>query len=164
MTPGSHERSRQQLPQGDRKRDHGRMADSYPRIAQVVLDTTDARGLAEFYRRLFGLGYRAGDEPPPTGEPDPRGRDWLVLRNPHGGPQLALQQTQGVRPSTWPDAAVPQMLHLDTVVPTREELQIQRRRALDLGAALLLDRADDEDEPLYVFADPAGHPFCIFVG
>ena len=23
---------------------------------------------------------------------------------------------------------------------------------------------DDEDEPLHVYADPAGHPFCIFVG
>jgi hypothetical protein len=40
------------------------MAESYPRIAQVVLDTTDARMLAEFYRQLFGLEYRAGDEPP----------------------------------------------------------------------------------------------------
>jgi Glyoxalase-like domain len=94
------------------------MAESYPRIAQVVLDTTDARTLAEFYRQLFGLEYRAGDEPPAPSRPDPRGSDWLVLRNPHGGPQLAIQQTDGVRPSTWPDAAVPQMLHLDTVVAT----------------------------------------------
>ncbi len=28
---------------------------------------------------------------------------------------------------------------------------------------LLLDRTDEADEPLYVFADPSGHPFCIFV-
>ncbi len=28
---------------------------------------------------------------------------------------------------------------------------------------ILLDRFDDPEEPLYVFADPAGHPFCIFV-
>ena len=34
---------------------------------------------------------------------------------------------------------------------------------LALGATLLLDRTDDQDEPLYVFADPAGHPLCIFV-
>jgi catechol 2,3-dioxygenase-like lactoylglutathione lyase family enzyme len=133
---------------------------SYPRIVQVVLDTTDARGLAEFYRELFGLEYRAGDEPPPPGQPD---RDWLVLRHPDG-PQLAFQQTDGVRPSTWPDDAVPQMFHLDTSVTTREELEIQRGRALALGATQLLDRTDDSDEPLYVFADPAGHPFCIFVG
>ena len=139
------------------------MADSHPRIQQVVLDTTDARGLAEFYRKLFGLEYRESDVPPPAGEPDPRGEDWLVLRNPNG-PQLAFQQTEGVRPSPWPDPEVPQMFHLDTVVSTREDLEVQRQRALDLGATLRLDRTDDEDEPLYVFADPAGHPFCIFVG
>jgi hypothetical protein len=116
------------------------MAESYPRIAQVVLDTTDARTLAEFYRQLFGLEYRAGDEPPALNQPDPRGSDWLVLRNTHGGPQLAFQQTEGVRPSTWPDASVPQMLHLDTVVATRDDLQIHRDRALALGATELLDR------------------------
>ena len=84
-----------------------------------------------------------------------------MLRNTHGGPQLAFQQTDGVRPSTWPDAGVPQMLHLDTVVATRDDLRIHRDRALALGATELLDRTDDQDEPLYVFADPAGHPFCI---
>jgi len=31
------------------------------------------------------------------------------------------------------------------------------------GARLRLDRSDDEDEPLRVYADPSGHPFCIFV-
>ncbi len=140
------------------------MSEIYPRIAQVVLDTTDARMLAEFYRQLFGLEYRPWDVPPPAGEPDPQGEDWLVLRNPHGGPQLAFQQTEGVKPSTWPDADVPQMFHLDTVVSTREELETQRQRAVELGATMRLDRTDDKDEPLYVFADPAGHPFCIFVG
>ena len=38
------------------------------------------------------------------------------------------------------------------------------RHVLGLGGRLVLDRSDDEDEPLYVFADPAGHPFCVFVG
>ncbi len=140
------------------------MTDTYPQIVQVVLDTTDARGLAEFYRQLFGLEYRDGDAPPAGDQPDSRGQDWLVLHNPFGGPQLAFQQTDGVRPSTWPSDEVPQMSHLDTRVQTSEELEIQRQRALDLGATLLFDRSDDDDEPLYVFADPAGHPFCIFVG
>ncbi len=36
-------------------------------------------------------------------------------------------------------------------------------RALSLGARLLRDRADDQAEPIRVYADPAGHPFCIFV-
>jgi hypothetical protein len=131
---------------------------------QIVFDTTDARGLAEFYRQLFGLEYRDGDAPPRGNEPDTKGQDWLVLRNPFGGAQLAFQQTEGVRPSTWPNDEVPQMAHLDTVVSTREQLEAQRQRALDLGATLLLDRTDDHEEPLYVFADLAGHPFCIFVG
>ncbi|PTU55081.1 glyoxalase [Sphaerisporangium cinnabarinum] len=140
------------------------MADVFPRIAQVVLDTTDARALAEFYRGLFGLEYRAGDEPPAAGEPDPDGADWLVLRAAPGGVQLAFQQVETLPPSTWPDDGVPQQLHLDCTVPDVAELDRQHDRALALGARLLLDRSDDPDEPLRVYADPSGHPFCLFVG
>lgn len=128
-----------------------------PRIRQVVLDTTDARGLAEFYRQLFGLTYRPGDE-----EADPAGDDWLVLCG-DGDFGLAFQQVEELPRSTWPTPAIPQQLHLDTTVPDVEELARQRERALALGATQLLDRTDDPDEPLYVFADPSGHPFCIFV-
>jgi catechol 2,3-dioxygenase-like lactoylglutathione lyase family enzyme len=56
------------------------------------------------------------------------------------------------------------MLHLDMTVPDVASLARQRDRATALGATILLDRSQDEDEPLYVFADPIGHPFCIFVG
>ncbi len=139
------------------------MADTFPRIAQVVLDTTDARALAEFYRGLFGLEYRAGDEPPAAGEPDPDGADWLVLRAAPGGVQLAFQQVGTLPPSTWPEDGVPQQLHLDCTVPDVAELDRQHDRALALGARLLLDRSDDPDEPLRVYADPSGHPFCLFV-
>ena len=135
----------------------------YPMLLQVVLDGTDARGLAEFYRKLFGLEYRPGDEPPAAGEPDERGRDWLVLHNPHGGPQLAFQQVDALTPTTWPDNKVPMQLHLDTKVDSVAELDAQHDRALALGAAMLYDRSADPDEPLRVYADPAGHPFCIFV-
>ena len=133
-----------------------------PRIRQVVLDTTDARMLAEFYRTLFGLRYRSGDEPPPPGAPDPRGSDWLVLRN-DDGVALAFQQVDDVAVPTWPEPTVPQQLHLDTTVDSVEELHVEHDRALGLGARLVLDRIDDPDEPLRVYADPQGHPFCIFV-
>jgi catechol 2,3-dioxygenase-like lactoylglutathione lyase family enzyme len=132
--------------------------DEFPRLGQVVLDTTDVRGLAEFYRQLLGLDYRPGDEPA-----DPDDRDWLVLRNP-GGSQLAFQRTEALPRSTWPDSAVPQQLHLDITVSSKEVLDAQHERVLGLGAELRLDRSDDEEEPLRVYADPAGHPFCIFVG
>jgi predicted enzyme related to lactoylglutathione lyase len=137
------------------------VAQSVPTIRQVVLDTTDARGLAEFYRQLFGLAYRAGDEPPADGAPDDAG--WLVLRNP-GAVQLAFQQVERLAPATWPEGDVPQQLHLDCTVADVAELDAQTERARALGAHLLRDRADDPEEPLRVFADPAGHPFCLFVG
>lgn len=134
-----------------------------PRVVQTVLDTTDPRGLAEFYRELLGLEYRAGDEPPAPGEPDPNGEDWLVLHG-EGLWPLAFQKVPEITPPTWPDPEVPQQLHLDMTVPDGETLDAQRDRAVALGARVLFDRRDDPDEPLYVFADPAGHPFCIFVG
>lgn len=132
------------------------MPERFPRLRQVVLDTTDPRALAEFYRRLLGFSYRPGDE---TGE-----RDWLVLTDPDGTPRLAFQQVAELPPPTWPSGPRPQMLHLDLTVETRAGLDEQHDRALALGARLLADRADDPEEPLRVYADPAGHPFCVFVG
>lgn len=46
-------------------------------------------------------------------------------------------------------------------MPTAADLAEQHLSALELGARLLLDRFDDPDEPLYVYADPAGHLFCF---
>ncbi|WP_456824445.1 VOC family protein [Cellulomonas sp. P5_E12] len=130
---------------------------TFPTIRQVVLDTTDVRRLAEFYRELFGLEYRPGDEP------ENAEQDWLVLRSTSGVP-LAFQQVDALPEVTWPEGPIPQQLHLDTTVPDIAELDVQHERALRLGARLLFDRSDDLEEPLRVYADPAGHPFCIFVG
>lgn len=136
---------------------------AFPALRQVVLDCTDARVLAEFYRQLLGLRYRPGDEPPADGAPDPLGQDWLVLRDATDGMGLAFQQVAELPEATWPDGPHPQMLHLDLTVPSTAELQAQHARALALGARLLHDRFEDPEEPLRVYADPAGHPFCIFV-
>jgi catechol 2,3-dioxygenase-like lactoylglutathione lyase family enzyme len=125
-------------------------------LRQVVLDCTDVRALAEFYRELLDFRYRSGDEAVVDDE------DWLVLTS-DAGATLAFQQVAELPEATWPDGPVPQQLHLDLTVATPDELAKQRQRALALGARELLDRSDDPDEPLYVFADPAGHPFCIFV-
>jgi catechol 2,3-dioxygenase-like lactoylglutathione lyase family enzyme len=133
----------------------------FPELRQVVLDAPDIRTLAEFYRQLLGLQYRHGDEPPEDGEPDRA--DWLVLRSASGGTNVAFQQVTQLTPPTWPDPAVPQQLHLDLTVPTPAELDRQHDRAMALGARLIYDRSDDPDEQLRVYADPAGHPFCIIV-
>jgi len=134
----------------------------FPLLRQVVLDTTDARALAEFYRELLGYSYRPGDEPPGEGQPDEKGQDWLVLRDQSGSARVAFQQVAALRRSTWPDGEVPQQMHLDMTVPTVADLEVQHRRALGLGATILYDRSHDEDEPLWVYADLDGHPFCIF--
>jgi hypothetical protein len=134
-----------------------------PTVVQVVLDTTDVRALAEFYRQLLGFVYRDGDDPPPAGEPDPRGDDWLVIHHVDGSPRIAFQKVGELPRSTWPEPGVAQQLHLDLSVPTKQELDGQHQRVVDMGATLLNDRSDDEQEPLRVYADPSGHPFCIFV-
>lgn len=139
------------------------MPDTFPALRTVVLDATNARTVAEFYRQLLGYVYRPGDEVPPAGEPDVNGEDWLVLRDRTGVARLAVQHVADLAESTWPDPRIPQQLHLDLTVADVDELAVQRDRALSLGATVLLDRSVDPDEPLYVFADPAGHPFCIFV-
>jgi catechol 2,3-dioxygenase-like lactoylglutathione lyase family enzyme len=134
-----------------------------PRLRQVVLDTTHARASAEFWRQLLGFVYRPGDEAPSPGQDDPAGRDWLVLRSPDGSSRLAFQQVAELHRSTWPERSVPQQLHLDLTVPSKTELDSAHSRVIDLGAELRLDRSDDPEEPLRVYADPDGHPFCTFV-
>lgn len=139
------------------------MSESLPALRTTVLDALHARPLAEFYVALLGFAYRSGDEPPAPGQPDPKGDDWLVLLDSAGIARLAIQQVDDLPRSTWPDAAIPQQLHLDMTVGNVDDLARHRDRALSLGATVLQDRFDDTDEPLFVFADPAGHPFCIFV-
>jgi catechol 2,3-dioxygenase-like lactoylglutathione lyase family enzyme len=136
---------------------------TFPVLRSVVLDAADARGLAEFYRQLLGLEYREGDEPPPDGSDDSASRNWLVLRHPSGWPRIAFQRVERLPRSSWPETDVPQQLHLDFSVPDVAVLTAQHERALGLGAKLLLDRFGDPIEPLYVYGDPEGHPFCIFV-
>ncbi len=133
-----------------------------PNLTQVVIDSTNPRTSAEFWRQLLGLVYRRGHEPPSEGD-DAAGRDWLNLLAPNGEPRLAFQAVDELEHSTWPNARVPQQLHLDLTVNSLEELNAVHARALALGASMLYDRSDSPEEPLRVYADPDGHPFCIFV-
>ena len=134
----------------------------YPQLLHTVIDTPDPRALAEFYRLLLGLRYRPGDEPAADGGAGEE-RDWLVLTAADGSRKLAFQRVGQLRRTTWPAEDVPMQMHLDLTVPDLEELRLQRQRAESLGAQVLFDRTSDPDEPLFVFADPSGHPFCIFV-
>jgi len=133
----------------------------HPVLLHTAIDARDCRRLAEFYRELLGLHYRDGEEPPLDGSPDDA--DWLVLLDDAGNRVVTVQEKKDTTPPTWPSEEVPMQMHMDFKVPTVEELERHRRRADELGATLLLDRSQDEGEPLYVMADPAGHPFCLLV-
>jgi catechol 2,3-dioxygenase-like lactoylglutathione lyase family enzyme len=126
------------------------------RLRNVVLDTTDVPGLAEFYRELLGWSYPDGVEVGPEDH-----TDWRSIVGPEGQ-RLAFQRADALTPTTWPDPAVPQQLHLDFLLDSVEELDAQHERALALGAEVRLDQRDDPEEPLRVYTDPSGHTFCLF--
>jgi catechol 2,3-dioxygenase-like lactoylglutathione lyase family enzyme len=135
--------------------------ETFPVLMHTALDATDCRALAEFYRVFLGLHYRPGDEVTGVGARDDA--DWLVLLDAEGRRVLAFNHVQVLARPTWPADEIPKQMHHDFRVPTVAELERHRRRAEGLGATLLYDRSADDGEPLYVLADPAGHPFCLLV-
>jgi hypothetical protein len=117
------------------------------KIDVVVLDCPDPVALADFYARLL-------DWPTPAGEDV--GDDWVTLRNPDGGVGLAFQRAADYQAPTWPAPTLPQMFHLDLAV---SDLPASRAHALAVGARTLDVSA--EHPTFQVYADPAGHPFCL---
>jgi hypothetical protein len=75
-----------------------------------------------------------------------------------GNWSIGVQHAPGHVPPDWPDGA-PQQVHLDMHVDNPTETHEQ---ALALGARLLRAAPDlTSAEGHEVYADPAGHPFCI---
>ncbi|WP_066363567.1 VOC family protein [Herbidospora mongoliensis] len=115
----------------------------------VVLDCADVNELAWFYASLIG-GV--------VNRPDPRwalGDTWATLHT-DSGLVFAFQRVDDHRPPRWPDPARPQQVHLDLGVP---DLDRAHDHVLKLGATLL-DTGGDR-RGWRVYADPAGHPFCL---
>jgi hypothetical protein len=72
--------------------------------------------------------------------------------------RIGVQLAPGHVPPAWPDGAPPQQVHIDLHV---EDPQQAHQQAVDLGARVLRRGDLDRDEGHQVYADPAGHPFCI---
>ncbi|MEG8279469.1 VOC family protein [Streptomyces sp. AHA2] len=119
------------------------------RFRSVVVDCPDPRELARFYAQVAG------------GTPEDGDPDWVVLRVPDG-PRLAFQRSSDHTPPEWPRAdRNAQQFHLDfDAGSTWEEMDAAEERVLALGARVL-DKEDDEKKDFRVYADPAGHPFCL---
>ncbi len=113
-------------------------------LGAVVLDCPDPVALAGFYAEL--LGGKVVDE----------GDGWVELVGAEGT-VLAFQEAPGHVPPRWPDADAPQQFHLDLRVPVIDEAH---ERVVALGARVLDDNGG-EPRTWRVYADLAGHPFCL---
>ena len=107
------------------------------RLHHVILDCPDPQVLAQFYSALLGH--------PVTHRSDA----FCVVALSSEVSGLAFQRIAHHVAPTWPDQAVPQQLHLDVMV---DDVEAARLAVVRLGAHQL--KGD-------VYADPAGHPFCL---
>jgi hypothetical protein len=71
--------------------------------------------------------------------------------------RIGVQLTPKHVPPDWPDGA-PQQVHMDLHV---EDPKPAHEQAMKLGARLLQGGDLESGEGHQVYADPAGHPFCI---
>lgn len=118
-------------------------------LRTVVVDCADARQLSAFYSRLLGWPITL-EEP-----------GWVLMRSPvPGGTGLSFQAEEEYAPPVWPEqpGSPQKMLHLDFRVT---DLEAACAHALACGARLAPEQFLPGGR---VFFDPAGHPFCLFVG
>ncbi|MCF3122114.1 VOC family protein [Streptomyces arenae] len=114
----------------------------------TAVDCPDPAALAGFYAALLG------------GEVKQDSKDWYDLYAP-GDHRIAFQRAPDHRPPQWPSAdGDSQQMHLDLRVTDMAEAEAL---ALSLGA-MPLDLDDQGGRGFRVYADPAGHPFCLCPG
>jgi catechol 2,3-dioxygenase-like lactoylglutathione lyase family enzyme len=119
------------------------------RFDTVVIDCPDPRALVEFYAGLLGRDIADdGDD------------SWQSLRVDGSEVSLAFQRAANYVAPHWPDGP-PQQLHLDLTV---EDFAAAHKAALALGATALSPTSPpgpEDTSSFRVYADPAGHPFCL---
>jgi catechol-2,3-dioxygenase len=111
------------------------------KLADVAIDCPDGSSLARFYAELLGLGVTyEGAEGAAAGA--------------DGKLTVMFQQIKTYNAPRWPDPAYPQQFHLDVEVADIDEAE---PKTLALGAT----RLPGGGKTFRVYADPAGHPFCL---
>lgn len=98
--------------------------------------------LGAFYSELLGLPVTY------------RGDDWVVVARDDTTSGVAFQLAPDLQPPRWPDPGYPQQIHFDVMV---DDVEAAEPQVLALGAR----RLSGQDEGRRVYADPAGHPFCL---
>ena len=112
----------------------------------IVFDAADLYAESAFWAGILG-GHVFEDEA------------WHSVIDAAGQWRIGVQLAPNHIPPDWPDGTPQQQVHLDLHV---DDPRTAHEEAIGLGARLLQPASDlDSDEGHQVYADPAGHPFCI---
>jgi predicted enzyme related to lactoylglutathione lyase len=113
----------------------------------IVFDAADLAAESSFWAGMLGGTVSASD-------------DWHTVCV-DGQPRIAVQLAPGHIPPQWP-GGTPQQIHLDLYV---DDIRPAHEEATALGARLLQAAEDPHAASGFqVYADPAGHPFCLCWG
>jgi Glyoxalase-like domain len=111
----------------------------------IVFDAADLEAESAFWTGILG-GHVFKED------------DWHSVVDADSEWRIGVQLAPNHVPPDWPEGN-PQQIHLDLHV---ENPRAAHDEAIALGARLLQAAPDlDSDEGHQVYADPAGHPFCI---
>ncbi|MGO1550313.1 MAG: VOC family protein [Nesterenkonia sp.] len=108
----------------------------------MVFDAADIEAESAFWAAILGGNVTRDD-------------DWHSIKV-SGINELSVQWAPDHVPPRWPQGNPPQQIHLDLFV---EDIDAAHEEVIGLGARLL--QRDPEGEDFNVYADPAGHPFCL---
>lgn len=109
------------------------------RLSSVAVNSSCAGELAAFYAEITGGRVSFVDE------------TWATVTGPGG--RIDFQTVADHLPPTWPG---PIQMHMDFLV---DDLVAAEARVLAAGATKFDFQPNDDH--CSVFADPAGHPFCL---
>ena len=117
-------------------------------LTTINIGAPDPTALARFYQQL--LGYDIAAEEP----------DWVLMRPRGAGLPLSFQREEHYTSPVWPGSATGQgmMMHLEIRV---DDLPAAVEHATACGATAAEFQPQDD---VRVMLDPAGHPFCLWLG
>jgi predicted enzyme related to lactoylglutathione lyase len=110
----------------------------------VVFDAADLASESAFWAGVLGGSVDAED-------------NWHMVMV-DGAPKVGVQLAPDHLPPQWPDGAPPQQIHIDLWV---DDFEAAHDVVISLGAKLLRPASGSDADDFQVYADPAGHPFCL---
>ena len=110
----------------------------------VVFDAADLASESAFWAALLGGQVEAWD-------------DWHTVTV-DGQARVAVQLSPDHVPPQWPDGPQRQQIHFDLHV---DDIILADAEVQALGARPLTHPDLGTDDGFRVYADPAGHPFCL---